>query len=311
MIEVKNLSKDYMLKNKTIKAVNDVSFSIKSGETVGLIGENGAGKSTLIKMLCGILTPDQGTCTVNDLIPYEKRKENALNIGTLFGQRSQLWWDLPVSDTFEVVKIMYRIDKEKFSFMKNWVIKNFELSDILNQPVRTLSLGQRMKAELAATLIHCPQILYLDEPTIGLDILVKHKIRDVLSEYQKRFNATLIITSHDLSDIKELCSRVLVLDNGQLLYDGLISQFEQKYGGKVNVSIVCETNTAQLVQKVKSLIDLDNTLINGQNICFVLSDKLKISELVGVIGSTNSLDTLEIKNNSIEEIVKNLYEKKL
>ena len=180
----------------------------------------------------------------------------------------------------------------------------------MNQPVRTLSLGQRMKAELAATLIHCPQILYLDEPTIGLDILVKHKIRDVLLKYQKLNNATLIITSHDLSDIKELCSRIIVLDNGKLLYDGSINQFEQKYGGKVNISFVCENNTAQLVQEVNNQFTLDNTIVNGQNVCFILPDKMKISELIGVIGNACSLDTLEIKNNSMEEIVKKIYESK-
>lgn len=308
MIEAKNLSKEYVLKNKTIVAVKDVSFTIESGETIGLIGENGAGKSTLIKIMCGILTPNHGNCEVNSLIPYKKRKENALNIGALFGQRSQLWWDLPVSDTFEVIKIMYRMDNEKFSYMKAWVIEKLELDSVLQQPVRTLSLGQRMKAEIAATLIHCPTILYLDEPTIGLDVLVKHKIRDVLSDYQKMSGATLIVTSHDLGDIKELCTRLLVLDKGNLLYDGPINQFEQKYGGKVNVSIVCENDVEQFINSIKSIFELENTIVKGQNVCFVLSDKLKIADLVGAIGNMNPLDTLEIKNNSMEEIVKNLYE---
>ena len=227
MIEVKNLSKEYVLKNKTIAAVKDVSFTIESGETIGLIGENGAGKSTLIKIMCGILTPNHGICEVNGLIPYKKRKENALNIGALFGQRSQLWWDLPVSDTFEVIKIMYRMDNEKFSYMKAWVIEKLELDSVLQQPVRTLSLGQRMKAEIAATLIHCPTILYLDEPTIGLDAVSKLAVREFIKKQNEVHGTTVILTTHDMQDIEALTKRIILIGKGQILMDGTLDDIKK------------------------------------------------------------------------------------
>ena len=249
LIEVSHVSKEYevlipqpgagnVLKNifrpdkKTVHAVSDISFRIKEGELVGFIGENGAGKSTTIKMMSGILFPTSGSIQVGGLCPYQKREENAANIGVVFGQRSRLNWDLPMMDSFELYREIYRIDAGVFQKNVDRFVEMLHMQDFYQTPVRQLSLGQRMKAEVALSLLHEPPILYLDEPTIGLDVMAKQQIRDFIKERNRLAGTTTILTSHDMKDLEYVCKRLIVLAKGRILFDGSIERFKEEHAGK-------------------------------------------------------------------------------
>ena len=254
MIEVKNLCKEFKTNKKypgfkgaiksffsreyTIKkAVDDISFTIDDGEVVGYIGANGAGKSTTIKMMTGILTPTSGEIRVNGIIPYEDRKKNAYDIGVVFGQRTQLWWDLPLSESFTLLKEIYEVDDESYNERMKFLSEVLDLEEFMLSPVRTLSLGQRMRADLAAALLHNPKIIYFDEPTIGLDVVVKEKVREAIKKIKETYGTTIILTTHDLSDIEELCNRIIIIDKGVKIYDGSLDEIKQKYGYMTTVEI--------------------------------------------------------------------------
>ncbi len=208
---LKGAFRDLFTRNeRIIPAVNDISFKVKQGEMVGYIGENGAGKSTTIKMLTGILTPTSGQIVVNGMNPHKDREKFVQTIGVVFGQRSQLWWDIAVQESFRLLKKVYKVTDEQYDSHMNHVIKTLDIEPLLDKPVRKLSLGQRMRCELAAALIHNPPLLFLDEPTIGLDVLVKLKIREFLKEINEKYHTTILLTTHDLSDIEALCERVIV-----------------------------------------------------------------------------------------------------
>lgn len=214
---------------ETVPAVKNLSFTIQRGERVGLIGENGAGKSTTLKMLTGILVPTQGELEVLGLTPWKHRQQLALNIGVVFGQRPQLLWDIPVRETFSLLKTMYRIPDSVYAITYGEAVKRLDLTPLLGTPVRHLSLGQRMRCDLAAALLHAPSVAFLDEPTIGLDVSVKEQVREFILDMQSRFGSTLLITTHDLKDITEVCDRLLVLDHGKLLFDGSLKAFVKKF----------------------------------------------------------------------------------
>lgn len=209
-------------------AVDDVSFSIEKGEMVGYIGPNGAGKSTTIKMLCGIMVPDSGTVQTGGLVPYKERKQNARNIGVVFGQRSQLNWDLPTEDTFELYQKMYRIPETVYRRNVDMFVELLEMQPFFRNPVRGLSLGQKMRAELAVSLLHDPQILYLDEPTIGLDVVVKDRIRRFIRELNREKHTTVILTTHDMMDIEEICGRIIMIGRGRMVLDETMERFGQR-----------------------------------------------------------------------------------
>lgn len=211
------------------QAVDDMSFALEAGEMVGYIGPNGAGKSTTIKMLSGVLIPDSGDILVDGLKPYENRSENARNIGVVFGQRSQLYWDLPVSDTFDIFKKLYSIPDDIFNSNRKLFIELLDMSEIMDQPARQLSLGQKMKANLALSMLHNPRVLYLDEPTIGLDIVTKRRLRACIKEINSRLGTTIILTTHDMDDIEEICQRIILIDRGRKLFDGAIREFKDMY----------------------------------------------------------------------------------
>ena len=223
-----------------IQAVKGLTFSIGRGEKVGLIGENGAGKSTTLKMLTGIIVPTGGRLEVLGHVPWKERRQLALNIGVVFGQRPQLLWDIPVEETFKLLKTMYRIPKDVYEAVYGEALHRLGLEPLLNTPVRHLSLGQRMRCDLAASLLHAPAVVFLDEPTIGLDLSVKEQVREFIADIQAKFGITLLITTHDLKDITETCDRLLLLDKGKLLFDGSIRAFEQKYAS--DRRIVAETH---------------------------------------------------------------------
>lgn len=212
-----------------IHALDDVSFTIKDGEMVGYIGPNGAGKSSTIKILSGILTPEGGTCRVNGLIPWKNRIEHVRNIGVVFGQRSQLWWDVPVMDSFELLKEIYRIDTLSYRRNLEQLCHMLQLSDLLKMPARQLSLGQRMRCEIAASLLHSPSLLFLDEPTIGLDAVSKLAVRDFILKLNQEQKTTVILTTHDMQDIEALTNRVILIGKGQILMDGSIENIKKGY----------------------------------------------------------------------------------
>jgi ABC-2 type transport system ATP-binding protein len=230
-----------------VPAVLDLGFTIARGERVGLIGENGAGKSTTLKLLTGILRPTAGKLEVLGLDPWRQRRQLAARIGVVFGQRPQLLWDIPVRETFTLLKSMYRIDDKLFEATYTEAVRRLELEPLLDVAVRKLSLGQRMRCDLAASLLHAPAIAFLDEPTIGLDVSVKEQVREFVVEMQRRFGTTLLLTTHDLKDITETCDRLLLLDSGKLLFDGSLHEFEKRFASERRISLELEKPAAEHV----------------------------------------------------------------
>ena len=224
-----------------IYAVNGINFTIPEGEIVGYIGANGAGKSTTIKMMCGILTPTSGYVYIDGLEPYRKRRQVAQNIGVVFGQKTQLWWDIPLIESFKVLKEIYQISEEDYNERMKFLGEVFDITRFLSQPVRTLSLGERMRADLAASMLHNPKILFLDEPTIGMDVLVKEKIRSAIHELNKQYGTTVVLTTHDMTDIEDLCSRIILLEKGSILYDGPLSNLKKRFGNLKTLTLTVPT----------------------------------------------------------------------
>ncbi|WP_133015785.1 ABC transporter ATP-binding protein [Clostridium cuniculi] len=327
MIRVENLSKEFKINKKypgfkgaiksffstehiTKKAVDDISFEIDDGEIVGYIGANGAGKSTTIKMMTGILTPTNGIVTVNGIVPYENREKNAKNIGVVFGQKTQLWWDLPISETFSLLKNIYDITDNDFEERMKFFKEILGLDEFFLNPVRTLSLGQRMRADLAAALIHNPKVIYLDEPTIGLDVVVKESVRKAIKEINAKYGTTIILTTHDLNDIEELCSRIIIIDKGKKIYDGEIEGVKEKYGYLTTVEIQVKEDNLESFNEFTDIKEDDEfNLTYNDNKLLVTFNKNKISS-ADIIGRTmkklNVVD-FSIKETSIEDIVKKMY----
>lgn len=245
----KNLVKP---KYNEFTAVNKINFNIEEGELVGYIGENGAGKSTTIKMLTGLLTPTSGSVLVNGIVPNEKRIQNNKNIGAVFGQKTQLWWDLPVIESFRLIRQMYKIPEGEYRKNLKKFTEILELDDLLEKQVKNLSLGQKMRCEIAATFLHDPKIVYLDEPTIGLDVLVKENIRKFIKDINKEKNTTVILTTHDLKDIEDVCNRIILLDKGQIIYDGEKQKFKDTYGKYIIAEFIIKEKKANISESINS-----------------------------------------------------------
>ena len=223
-----------------VKALDDVSFKIPDGEIIGYIGPNGAGKSTTIKIMCGILTPDSGTCKIDDKVPYKQRQEYVKNIGVVFGNRSSLWWDVPVDDSFELNKAIYKIPDDIYLKQKKMLVKLLDIEEIIKKPTRTLSLGQRMRCEIEIAFLHNPKIVFLDEPTIGLDSVSKIAVRNFIKRINKEQKTTIILTTHDTGDIKALAKRILLIGKGKILMDGTIDdllEMTSQLGGSLDDTI--------------------------------------------------------------------------
>lgn len=328
IIKVENLKKEFIIYEKepglkgviksfynakkiVKKAVDDVSFTIQQGEIVGYIGPNGAGKSTTIKMLTGILTPTSGEVRVDGIIPYQKRTVNAKKIGVVFGQRTQLWWDLPLIESFTVLKEIYQISDADYKERLAYFTELFGLNEFIKQPVRQLSLGQRMKADIVASLLHNPKLLFLDEPTIGLDVIAKENIRKTLKDIHEKYQTTIILTTHDLADIEELCDRIMMIDQGKIIYDGSLETIKAKFGSK---KIVCFTlkNDSDIDLKVFETLkqkDADLTCSIENKQLTVIFNKLKINvgDIIGpVLTQTEVLD-IDISDDHLENIIKAIY----
>lgn len=325
LIEVKNLKKEFKKpvrkegvigyikslfsrKYTSLYAVNDVSFSIDQGEIVGYIGANGAGKSTTVKMMCGILHPTSGSVTIDNKDILKYRKQINKEIGVVFGQKTQLWWDIPLIETFKILKSIYEITDEDYNERFKFLCDLLDLNDFLDQNVRSLSLGQRMRADFAASLIHNPKILYLDEPTIGLDVLVKDKIRKAIKILNKKYKTTIILTTHDMKDIEELCSRIIIIDKGKILYDGNLENIKYKFGNIKTIIFKNNTkfNKDELIKEFKKISIKENDS-NDILISFSLNE-VNLDNLLLSLINKYKVEDFKINDISIEDITKELYE---
>lgn len=331
MIEVKHVSKDFISPKKypglkgaikglfssekvIKKAVDDISFNIQDGEIVGYIGSNGAGKSTTIKMMTGIMKPTKGECLVNGINPSKQRKNNAQNIGVVFGQRTQLWWDLPLSESFTILKEIYNVSDEEYEAQMEFLNRVLELQEFFDRPVRTLSLGQRMRADLGAALLHNPKVLYLDEPTIGLDIVVKDNIRAAIKEINQKYQTTVILTTHDIGDIEELCSRIIIIDEGKKIYDGSLEELKDTYGNYRKVSVEVKypqmLKSVNLAEKLGVAEDVCNSEIDlEKKLLTVTFDKheLQVPQVLSAIMDITEVLDIQIQETELAEIVKEIY----
>ena len=299
-----NLSSTVARKHDIIKAVDDVNFSLERGELVGYIGANGAGKSTTIKMLTGILVPTSGHIDVMGVTPYRHRKENTRRIGVVFGQRTQLWWDLPVIDSFELLKHIYEIPQNLYKQNLEFFSELLQLQSFLSTPVRRLSLGQRMRCDLTAALLHNPEILYLDEPTIGLDVVAKEQVRQFLREVNAERQVTVILTTHDLNDVEKVCQRLIIIDSGKIIYDGGIDALKKRYG-KTRMLIVDLAQTYSDIQ----LEGVDLTRRDGNRVWLAFDrDTISASEVIAQLTARYEIQDLTISEPEIEEIVRRIYE---
>lgn len=329
MIEVENLRKEF---KKTIKdpglkgsfkslfhpksekviAVNDISFDVPKGEILGFIGPNGAGKSTVIKMLTGILTPTSGKCTINGKNPTENRKSYVKEIGVVFGQRTQLWWDLPLRETYGVLKEIYEVPENKFKERMAFLNEVLELDSFITSPVRTLSLGQRMRADIAASMLHSPKVLFLDEPTIGLDVVVKDNIRKAIELINREEQTTVILTTHDLADIELLSDRIVMIDKGSKVFDGTVSILKEKYGQIREMIFETDADDASKTLNYKEKFGfMDDDLSVKQEGTLVTvrfnSSVAPISDVLGYTLQKVNVSDISVKDADIEEIIRLLY----
>lgn len=316
MIHLKNVSKTYRVpirnagfkqavaaffkrEYRQIGALKKISLQIETGEMVGYIGPNGAGKSTTIKILSGILAPDEGQITIAGLDPFTQRKQHAKNIGVVFGQRTQLWWDLPVGDSFELLKEIYKIPADQYEQRLSEFIQLFELEDIIQRPVRQLSLGQRVRCDIAAALLHQPKVLFLDEPTIGLDAYSKQKVRTFIKQINQKYQVTVILTTHDMQDIEQIVSRVVLIGHGELLYDGKLDALVGKYGG---------TQRIQLQFQGELLSHASYTILEVTHRTAFLQVNTNLADVIRTLQQTIIIDHLEVFKPTIDDVILNLYQ---
>lgn len=304
MIDVNNIKKYYKIakrekglsasvkhlfsrKYEVRKAVDDISFHINEGEIVGFIGPNGAGKSTTIKMLSGILYPDMGSVVIDGFIPYKQRKQYVKNIGVVFGQKSQLNWDLPLIESFELIKYIYRIPQDRYEKNLAKFTELLDMGEFINQPVRQLSLGQRMRGDIVAALLHSPKIVFFDEPTIGLDVVAKEKIREFVKYMNRTEKTTMIFTTHDMQDIEKVCDRLIIIDKGKMVYDGTVEEIKKKYSGKKTIDIELPDGKHRV-----ETFDTDVTPTN---------------ELLKKLFTESDIKDISIKEPEIDSIIRDIY----
>jgi ABC-2 type transport system ATP-binding protein len=307
MIEVENLSKQFVVRRGrfrrervVVEAVKDISFRVERGELLGYLGPNGAGKSTTIKMLTGILVPSGGRVSVAGLDPSRRRIELARRIGAMFGQRIQLWWDLPLQDSFELLRHIYRVPADRYRTSLARFRDVLELDPFLQTPVRQLSLGQRIRGELTAAMLHGPELLFLDEPTIGLDVVAKQRVREFLVEINREDGVTVMLTTHDLGDIERLCERLLVIDHGSLIWDGAIVDLKERFGGERTLVVDLEEPAPPLAVDGATVERVDGP---RQWLRF----RGSASELTARVAQTARLVDLQVQEPDIEEIVRRIY----
>jgi len=334
-VEVKNLSKQFKTLNrreglsgafkdlfsrdyKTVKAVEDISFSLNEGEIVGFVGPNGAGKSTTIKMLTGVLEPTAGTVLVNGVVPFKNRARNAKNIGVVFGQRTQLWWDLPVIESFKVLKEIYSIADADYKTTMDNFNELVNLKELYSKQVRTMSLGQRMLCDIVAAFLHNPRIIFLDEPTIGLDISVKTKIRSLILALNKQRRTTIILTTHDIADIEALCKRIIIIDKGRIIYDGSLARVSVLIGAyrtlKISFGQSCDSDYGPgLIKDLGAKFPAEGALgFEVGEDCWinitVREDLVKLMDVLNVITRGYPVKDVMIEEIETEHVIRKIYE---
>jgi len=293
--------------HRLVRAVDGVSFEIQRGELVGYLGPNGAGKSTTLKMLTGLLMPTAGELRVNGRVPWRERVAHVATLGAVFGQRTTLWWDLPVVESLDLLQYIYKIPPDRFQRNLGEFRDLLELDPFLNTPVRSLSLGQRMRADLCAALLHDPKLLFLDEPTIGLDIVAKERIRRFILHVNRERGMTVLLTTHDLSDVERLCERVMIIDHGRLLYDGQLEALKTRFGGKRELVV----DFSEVYTDV-SVPDAHVAEQDGQRVVYQFErGEITASELIGRLSNRFRLRDLSVREPDIEDTVRRIYEERL
>ena len=318
MIELQNICKSYKVARRSaglgeavkslfrreytrVDALSDVSFTVRDGEMVGYIGPNGAGKSSTIKIMSGVLTPDSGTCVINGRVPWKERTAHVQEIGVVFGQRSQLWWDVPVADSFELLRDIYRVDGAAYRKTLSRLTELLELGELLRTPARQLSLGQRMRCEIAAAL-HEPKILFLDEPTIGLDAVSKAAVRSFIRICNKERGTTVILTTHDMQDIEALAERILLIGRGRILLDGTLDELKRRRPAQRRLTVAYGGGALPVVEGLTPLRDAD-----GHAELLLDTGLLSVSEAVARISAQTEVKDLSVSGESVEELVVSLY----
>jgi len=334
LIHIENLTKHFKILNRreglrgafrdlfsgdyrTVEAVAGISFDIEPGEIVGYIGPNGAGKSTTIKMMTGILKPTGGILQVNGLVPYDNRIRQAQTMGVVFGQRTQLWWDLPVIESFRIMKEIYKVDQKMFDRHMDMFNELVGLKALYSQQVRTLSLGQRMLCDISASFLHNPQVVFLDEPTIGLDISVKAKIRSVIQQLNREHNTTIILTTHDLGDVEALCQRIIIIDKGKILYDGDIKRVHALFGAyrtlKLQIDDFTEATLRTLTEKLSGRFGAGHGITvaeTEESWTDVTIDQARtpLSDVLSFVMSSFAVEDVRIVEISMENVVRKVYD---
>lgn len=319
-IKVSNLSKQFKAVKKeqgfwstirslvkpeiiTVDAVDNISFSIKEGEMIGFIGANGAGKTTTLKLLSGLIYPTSGDIDVLGFVPQKRKKQFLKQISLLMGQKNQLWWDLPAVETFDLNRTIYEIPKEQYNEVLNEMTELLDIGDVIKMPVRKLSLGQRMKCEFVASLLHTPKILFLDEPTIGLDVVMQKRIREFIKDYNKKYNATIILTSHYMDDVKEICDRVIFIHKGSILFDDKIDKLIEKYA---NYKLIIPTFVGKIERsELEKIKDCEIVEFDGHRAVLKV-DRKKSSTVSARIHKQFDIDDLDINEPKLENVVRRL-----
>lgn len=322
MIEVKNINKRFKVAKRnpglkaaakslfrkeytTIDALVDLSFEIKEGEMVGYIGPNGAGKSSSIKVMSGILTPDSGSCRVNGRTPWEERIKHVQDIGVVFGQRSQLWWDVPVIDSFELLRDIYRIEAQDYRKMLGQLSELLNIGDIIRTPARQLSLGQRMRCEIAAALLHNPKVLFLDEPTIGLDAVSKIAVRDFIKTINRENRTTVILTTHDMQDIEALTERIILIGNGRILLDGTLAELKKRNSGFRTLTVDYKGENGESLPRCTGMHGIKD--LNGHAVFAINTKEISVSEAIAYVSSQVEIQDISVASETAEELVVSLY----
>ena len=327
MIELKDITKEFKVLNrreglkgsfqdlfsrdyKIVRAVDHISLSVKPGEIVGFLGPNGAGKSTTIKMMTGVLEPTSGQLLVNGRIPYKNRTQNSQEIGVVFGQRSQLWWALPLIESFKLLKDIYQIPQDEYDGMMELYGKLVNFDEILHKPVRQMSLGQRTLSDILAAFLHNPKVVFLDEPTIGLDVAMKSKIRELILELNKQKHTTVILTTHDMGDVDALCERIVIIDKGKMLYDNDIEHLRKFFGAYRTLKIRPREKMDVMVEDLtKELEMMDVRISHDDEWVFLLvnEEKTSVLKVLGLIQEKHKIKDMQLEEISTEDVIKKIY----
>ncbi len=327
IIELKNVTKEFKVLNrheglkgsvkdlfsrdyKIVRAVDNINLEVPQGEIVGFLGQNGAGKSTTIKMMTGVLEPTSGNLIINNRIPYTDRKKNSQEIGVVFGQRTQLWWALPLVESFKLLKDIYQISEETYNEMLELYGSMVDIETLLHKPVRQMSLGQRTLSDILAAFLHNPKVVFLDEPTIGLDVAMKSKIRELILELNIKKNTTVILTTHDMGDVDALCQRIVIIDKGKLIYDNEINHLKQFFGMYRTLKIHPRENVIEVANKLKDeLYAFEVSISNDDTWISILvnEEKHRIVKVLEAVQETHDIKDMQLEEISTEDVIKKIY----